>query len=63
MRPVGTEFEVKYPPQLSSSNPYPHVARYRVVAHTLSGRYEGDSDPQLAEEIECLDYKERSITK
>ena len=58
LRPVGTEFEIEYPPALSSTDPHPHIARYRVKAHSLVGRFVGDPDPQPAEELECLSYDE-----
>ena len=62
LRPIGTEFEVEYPPSESSTDPYPHVNRYRVAAHVWVSLYEGDPNPRLREELKCVS-RERSITK
>lgn len=58
LREVGTEFEVLFPPALSSSSPYAHLARYRVVAHERVQRFAGDPEGEEGETLEVLSYAE-----
>lgn len=56
LRPIGTEFEIVYPPAVDSTNPYSHVARYRIVAHELALRFPGDKVGTWAETLKAVAY-------
>jgi hypothetical protein len=58
LRPIGTEFERKFPPDLTTTDwersTKCAVYTWRVVAHTLGQRFLGDTVGQLFEEIEVI---------
>ena len=58
LRPIGTEFDIEYPPAVSSTDPMGHKVRYRVRAHSLCARFPHDPNPVWGEEWECLSREE-----
>jgi len=58
LRPIGTEFERAFPPDLATTNwEKSHkyaVYTYRVIAHRLIERFPGDTGQERREEIEAI---------
>lgn len=58
LRPIGTEFERRYPPDLTTTDwkrsTKNSVYTYRVVAHRLLERFPGDTGNVRGEELEVL---------
>lgn len=54
LRPIGTEFEITYPPCEYSTICETKVIRYRVTNHVKVARFIGDKEGILAESIEAI---------
>lgn len=67
LRPIGTEFERRYPPDLSTTDLERStkcaVYTYRVVAHVLVARFSGDTSKARMERIDVigLRYEEPAL--
>ena len=57
LRPIGTEFEIVFPPAVTSTDPDSHMARYRIVAHEKAMRFPGDKEGTWAETLKALSYE------
>ena len=61
LRPVGSKFEVEYPPQLDSNavdSDKGHVAMFEVVGHVVVGEYPNNDEGVWREIIEMVGYRE-----
>jgi hypothetical protein len=52
LRPIGTVFTHVFPASMNSTNPHPHKATFRVVAHVPFG--DGFGGTHLGEETVCV---------
>ena len=55
LRPIGTEFEIKFPPIVGSNVIEDTFIKYRVVAHKIVFRFLEDKEGVLKEVIEAID--------
>ena len=59
LRPIGTEFEVVYPPTKFSNSTKPSVMKYQVIAHKKVFKFLGDEEGQIGEVVEAVEIKEK----
>ena len=57
LRPVGTEFEIEYPPIIGSNVIETSFIKYRVVAHKIAFRFLEDKEGVLSEVVEAIDIR------
>lgn len=54
LRPVGTEFDYRFPPAPTSTDPACSVFTYRIIAHVFVPRYPGDPMGEFVEQLEAI---------
>jgi hypothetical protein len=54
LRPIGTTFDVYYPPSEYTTDRRGQIITYKVKEHTKSMRYLGDKEGQDAELLEVI---------
>ena len=57
LRPVGTEFEVEYPPIVGSTDTRGSIIKYRIVAHKIALQFLEDEKGILGEVVEPIETR------
>ncbi len=57
LRPIGTEFEITYPPIKTSTFNKDSIIKYRIIAHERRMRFTNDKEGEMVEVIEALEAK------
>jgi len=57
LRPIGTEFEIEYPPIEHSNFIKRHTLKYRIIAHKRTFRFLGDKEGVMGEVVEAIGEK------
>ena len=61
LRPIGTEFEVVYPPITGSTAPKTSIIKYRVIAHKIASQFLEDKKGILSEEVEAINIRVEEV--
>ena len=57
LRPIGTTFEIEYPPLDNSTEKVFTIITYKVKDHVKADRFIGDKEGHIVEEIEPIEYR------
>lgn len=57
LKPVGTVFEVVYPPIIGDTNTKASIIKYQVIAYERAARFDDDTEGVRREVVEAIDIR------